>query len=146
MNIFEYKKLAKKPKKSKKKQIKKAENIKLGLKRFDIEPIGKPRMTQRDKFVKRKCTTEYWNFKDYLNKDGFCLSNKFSILFCLPFPKTYSKKKCKELFLKPHQQKPDIDNMLKAVIDSLKDDDKSICDIKARKVWSYKPAIFIINR
>lgn len=115
------------------------------MKRFNIAPIGKPRMTQSDKWKKRACTRNYWAFKDYLNKDGFQLSNRFSILFCVPFPKSYSKKKCRQLFLKPHQEKPDLDNMLKAVADSLKKEDKDIHEIRARKVWSYKPAIFIIN-
>lgn len=122
-------------------------NIK--FKRFNIEPIGKPRMTQRDKWKGRACVLRYNAFKDYLrlNKGDFILSDKYSVLCCIPFPKSYSKKKCKELFLKPHQEKPDKDNIEKALMDSpLRiDDDKKIFDSRVKKVWSYKPAIFIIN-
>lgn len=116
--------------------------------RLKVEPIGKPRMTRGDAWKKRKCVLEYWAFKDHVNytKRGFQLGDRFTALFCVPFPKTYSKKKCKELFLKAHQEKPDLDNMLKAVLDALKPEDKRASDIRARKVWSYKPAIFLINR
>ena len=117
------------------------------LKRFNVEPMGKPRMTQRDKWKKRDCVNRYYSFKDFLNlnKGSFELANKFSILFCVPFPKSYSKKKCKALFLKPHQEKPDLDNMLKAIKDCLKDEDKEVFQVKAKKVWSYKPSIFIVS-
>ncbi|MEA2036328.1 MAG: RusA family crossover junction endodeoxyribonuclease, partial [Nanoarchaeota archaeon] len=69
----------------------------------------------------------------------------FSILFGIPFPKSYSKKKRKELFLKPHNQKPDLDNMIKAVADILMKEDKEIYKIKAKKIWSNKPIIIILN-
>jgi len=116
------------------------------VKRFHIAPIGKPRMTQQDKWKKRTCTTKYWFFKDHLNtnKGSFELPDSFTILFCLPFPKSYSNKKCKELFLRKHQEKPDIDNLIKAVLDSLKKEDKDVYEIRAKKVWSRKPSIFII--
>jgi len=119
------------------------------VKRFHIEPMGKPRMTQRDVWKKRPAVLRYRAFKDYLNDNskGFKLPDKFTILFCVPFPKSYSKKKCKELFLKPHQEKPDVDNMLKAIMDAGigRNDDKNVYCVKMKKVWSYKPSIFIIT-
>ncbi len=105
-------------------------------------------MTRADRWKKRKCVLEYWRFKDEVNylRKGFELGDKISILFCMPFPKSYSKKKREKLFLKPHQVKPDADNLEKAIFDAIKKKDQTIHDVKKRKVWSYKPAIFLINR
>ena len=36
---------------------------------------------------------------------------------------------------KPHQSKPDIDNLIKAFLDALLDDDAHVWDIRATKVW-----------
>ncbi len=104
-------------------------------------------MTRADAWKKRKCVLEYWAFKDEINKqgEGFTLGTAYSALFCIPFPKSYSKKKCRELFLKPHQEKPDLDNILKAVNDSFSKEDKDIYKIKAKKIWAYKPSIVLIN-
>jgi len=117
--------------------------------RLNIEPIGKPRMTQRDKWKKRPVVLKYHAFKDFirLNKGSFELADKYSMVVFIPFPKSYSKKKCKALFLKAHQEKPDKDNIEKAIMDSplRTRDDKEIYDSRVRKVWSYKPAIVIIN-
>lgn len=105
-------------------------------------------MTRADRWKKRKCVLEYWAFKDHVNylKKGFELGNKISIVFCIPFPKSYSKKKCEKLFLKPHELKPDIDNLEKALTDAIKKKDQTIHNVRKWKVWSYKPAIFLINR
>ena len=37
---------------------------------------------------------------------------------------------------KPHQQKPDIDNVTKGIFDSLKDEDSGIHYLIASKVWT----------
>jgi len=44
---------------------------------------------------------------------------------------------------KPHQQKPDIDNLQKAVQDSLCDDDSYIYDVCATKVWGIDGSVTI---
>ena len=37
---------------------------------------------------------------------------------------------------KPHQQRPDVDNLVKGVMDSLFQEDSHIHTIEAKKVWS----------
>jgi Holliday junction resolvase RusA-like endonuclease len=125
--------------------------------RLNIAPIAKPRMTRSDKWRKknhknpkyeiRACVETYYAFKDKIKKEskGFNLGDSYSILFCVPYPKSYSKKKKRELFLKPHKQRPDLDNFLKAINDSFCKEDSHIYKIKAKKIWSYKPYIIIIN-
>lgn len=106
---------------------------------FDITPIGKPRMTHGDKFLTRKCVRNYYDFKDNLiwqsTEQNYKPTNEIELTFYLPFPKSYSDKKKKDLNLKPHNQKPDLDNMIKAVLDVLFKEDKDIYRINASKFW-----------
>ena len=44
---------------------------------------------------------------------------------------------------KPHQQRPDIDNLVKAVLDALCEDDSFVWNIEACKLWSDKAGIDI---
>ena len=115
--------------------------------KINLSPIGKPRMTRSDAWKKRECVLRYWDFKDKLNKQAgdFVLADSYSVLFCVPFPKSYPKKKMKSLFLKPHQEKPDLDNMVKAINDSFHKEDKHIYKTKSKKIWAYKPSIILIN-
>jgi Holliday junction resolvase RusA-like endonuclease len=52
---------------------------------------------------------------------------------------SWSKKKRAELLHRPHCQKPDLDNCLKALKDGLNRiawvDDAQVCEVVARKVW-----------
>ena len=43
----------------------------------------------------------------------------------------------------PHQQKPDIDNLCKSVMDALSDDDAYIHELHAMKFWDYRGTIEI---
>lgn len=102
-------------------------------------PIGKPRMTKRDKFIKRPAVVKYRIFADAIREcmkdvdlsDVWCLSLKFF----MPFPKSYSVKKQALLSGKIHREKPDLDNCEKAVIDSLIEEDKGVAGILAWKYW-----------
>ena len=104
-----------------------------------LVPIGKPRMTQRDKYMKRPAVVRYRIFADALRdcmKD-VDLSDVWSLTlkFWLPFPPSYSFKKREELKGKIHRQKIDIDNACKAVMDSLLEDDKGVAGLCAWKYW-----------
>lgn len=50
-------------------------------------------------------------------------------------PPSWSEKKRREMEGKPHQQKPDLDNLLKS-LDALYEDDSVIWKISAEKVWA----------
>ena len=115
----------------------------------NIKPIGKPRMTQRDKWAKRDCVNNYYQYKDILTsealKQKYTLGNNVEILFQLPFPNYWSKKKKKEMVNKPHQIKPDIDNLIKSVLDSLSNNDQTVFKVFAVKSWAEKGKIIIKN-
>lgn len=58
-----------------------------------------------------------------------------SITFFIPVPPSWSKKKKKLHHGRFHQSKPDLDNLLKALMDSLMAEDKQIAHIELSKRW-----------
>jgi Holliday junction resolvase RusA-like endonuclease len=113
----------------------------------EIEPNTKPRMTRADKWKKRPCVLQYRAFCDELRlKAGnFKLSGSYKIDFYLSMPKSWSKKKKELMRGKPHQETPDLDNLLKAVNDALLEQDKIIYKIEATKFWGETGKIIIGN-
>lgn len=108
--------------------------------KFEIKPIPKPRMTQSDKWRKRDIVQRYYLYKDNLNllanEIKFTLPRNFQIDFYLAMPRTWSKKRRAEMLGKPHHQKPDLDNLIKAFMDALEQEDKDVWHIDATKRWS----------
>ena len=109
-----------------------------------IDPVPKPRMTQRDKWAKRPSVLRYRDFCDKLRQHNAILNASGSeIIFVIPMPKSWSEKKKAEMAHKPHQQRPDIDNLVKAVLDALHDEDCHIWSITATKIWGYCGEVII---
>lgn len=50
-------------------------------------------------------------------------------------PKSWSNKKKKEHYYKPHENKPDLDNLHKGVLDCLYENDSMVHTIFAHKMW-----------
>lgn len=112
-----------------------------------IEPNTKPRMTRADKWKQRPCVVQYRNFCDNLRKKAgdFKLSGSYRIVFFISMPKSWSKKKRDLMRGQPHQETPDLDNLLKAVNDALLEQDKIIFQIGASKWWDDDGKIIIHN-
>jgi Holliday junction resolvase RusA-like endonuclease len=115
-----------------------------------VPPSAKPRMTQADRWKGRKVVKKYYAFKDTLKlicaESNFILGDDIEVTFYMQIPESMSKKKQLELEGTPHQKKPDIDNLLKAVMDSLLESDSSVHTVTVKKVWSLDPRIEITNR
>ena len=104
---------------------------------IDITPVAKPRQTRSDKWKQRPCVMRYRAFADEIRlRVGSIDLNHYTLTFGLPMPKSWSKKKKAEYEGQPHQQKPDVDNLCKSVLDSLYQDDCHIHDIALKKVWA----------
>ena len=92
--------------------------------------MGKVRMSKADRWRKRPCVMKYWEFKDRLvaqaKEQKFELGNILHMEFIIEMPKSWSKKKKEAMFMKPHQNKPDIDNIVKGLMDALKDSDSDV--------------------
>ena len=115
---------------------------------IELSPVSKPRMTQRDKWHKRPATDKYWRYKDSLlwlcKQARYEIGDSLSLEFIIEMPKSWSKKKRAEMNGKPHQQKPDLDNLIKAFKDALCKDDSYIYEYRTmRKTWGVKGKIFI---
>lgn len=125
---------------------------------FDIIPMGAPRMTQSDKWKtnpnhtdpnkrQREIITKYFKFKDTLRWQsksmGYEFSNHLDVVFIVPIPDSFSEKKKQRLNGTPVKTKPDIDNYVKAFMDSLKLEDGDVWYIKAIKVYGFKGSILV---
>lgn len=104
---------------------------------YTITPIPKPRMTRADRWRKRPCVLKYFAFKDRTRELGIIIPECYThIVFGLPMPKSWSKKKRKEMCGKPHQQRPDKDNLEKALLDAVYDEDCRVWDSRTTKLWA----------
>lgn len=102
---------------------------------YDITPCAKPRMTRGDKFRKRPATQRYWDFKRECLLKKVKLYEEMRVIFFMPMPKSWSKKKKAQMVHMPHKQKPDLDNLLKGLMDILPED-SHLYNVHAEKYWS----------
>lgn len=111
---------------------------------YHITPVPKPRMTNRDKWMKRPAVLQYRAFKDECRLHRVKLpEGSYHVIFVMPMPKTWSEKKRHAMHGQPHTQRPDKDNLEKALLDALHADDSMIWDGRATKVWGYEGRICI---
>lgn len=119
---------------------------------FTIEGVpiakGRPRVCKNHTYTPQR-TKDYeslvewsWCMK-YGNLKPSDKPIKAYIKFYMPIPKSYSKKKIAALIGKPHTKKPDGDNLVKAILDSLNglafDDDSQVYMHTAEKVYGESP-------
>lgn len=111
--------------------------------------IPKPRMTMRDKWAKRPIVLRYFEYKDRLKlfakSQRFELGDSFEITFVIEMPESWSKVKKETMNGKPHQSRPDIDNLVKGVMDAMMKQDMTVWNIKASKVWGTDNSFKIQN-
>ena len=88
--------------------------------------MGAPRMTRADSWKKRPVVLRYHAFRDFINEELKGLTKqemdsiqKIEVQFWVRMPDSWSKKKKEAMFGKPHQQKPDIDNLQKLLKDAI---------------------------
>lgn len=109
-------------------------------------------MTQRDKWKKRPVVTRYHEFRDLLRMEvrNALIASGHTGLGCaelmkeatelswtayFPIPPSWSGKKKLSHQGQPHRQKPDRDNIDKAIMDSLFEEDCGIHAGTIRKLW-----------
>jgi Holliday junction resolvase RusA-like endonuclease len=108
------------------------------------QPMGKPRMTRRDQWLvgekMREVVARFWKYAEELRKAAKGkIPEDISGMkadFYIAFPKSYSMKERLHLDGKPHEEKPDLDNLAKGVMDSLISNDQIISEIHCRKFWT----------
>lgn len=111
--------------------------------------MGAPRMTRADAWKKRPVVLRYWEFKDELRRQAaearFVFPNAGAyIVFHIPMPASWSKKERDRMRGMPHQSKPDGDNLEKALLDTLLEEDCRVWHIAGReKRWADEGCIEI---
>jgi Holliday junction resolvase RusA-like endonuclease len=111
--------------------------------KYPITPVPKPRMTRSDRWKQRDCVLRYRAFCDEVRACGVKLPvSGADVRFILPMPASWAKKKRAEMDGKPHQQKPDLSNLIKALEDALYVDDAAIWHYATLcKIWGQTGAI-----
>ena len=127
---------------------------------FDVVPMGAVRMTKSDtwklnpnhpdpKKRQRPAVTKYFAFKTLLllqaKSVNFELGKCIDLVYLVPMPDSWSKKKKETMNGMPCESKPDTDNITKAVKDTLRKEDGDIWWEKAEKRWAYKGSIIIFK-
>ena len=109
--------------------------------RLDIPPMAKPRQTQSDRWKQRPVVVRYRAWCDEVRRQmgDQALPEAFWVRFWVPMPASYSKAKRIALAAEPHRQKPDLDNLLKALMDACLVDDSRVWRIEAAKSWVSGP-------
>lgn len=102
------------------------------------KPIGKPRMTQRDKWQKRPCVLRYRDFADRIRASAGSLSPEPDLILITAYvamPPSWSETVKASMDQKPCRQRPDFDNICKATMDALFDEDSSLWLGLTVKYW-----------
>lgn len=102
-------------------------------------PMGKPRMTQRDKWKKRPCIVRYRAWADSARAASPTDIPKNPVLVSwtayLPIPKSWAAKKSAAMAGTLHQAKPDRDNIDKGILDALFKNDCGVAAGTLVKRW-----------
>ena len=98
-------------------------------------------MTQRDRWKVRPATTKFYVFRDFVKAhmpEGYTIPDHAVIVFHVEMAPSWSKKKKLDHVGQLHRNKPDIDNMLKALLDSVYEDDAGVAALTVVKKWCYQ--------
>lgn len=120
---------------------------------FNVNPMGAVRTTQRQKWVDPSAK-RYYAYKQEIAamaipqlsmKQPTSEALALKMVFVMPIPASWSKKKRWDALEKAHTSKPDLDNLIKGCTDALNgviwQDDKQIIAVDATKVYGFEPRI-----
>lgn len=121
---------------------------------LEITPMSAPRMTHNQikgfkgmlKSSKRQTRqlgiriANYMSYKSQLQElsrqIGLNLSGRIDLIqFYIPIPPSIKGKKRAARIGQPHLLKPDVDNLLKAFMDSLEKEDSHVWSVSVDKIW-----------
>jgi len=112
-----------------------------------IAPMAKPRQTQSDRWKKRPVVVRYRDWCDQVRAlmGARTLPDAFWAVFGIPLPPSYGRARRASLAGAPHVQRPDADNLLKALMDACLADDSHVWDVRATKVWHDGPGFIRVE-
>jgi Holliday junction resolvase RusA-like endonuclease len=72
------------------------------------------------------------------------IPDSYHLIFTLPMPASWSRKKRSAMLNQPHRSRPDKDNLEKGFLDALFDEDSAVWDGRVSKVWGETGSIVIL--
>jgi len=118
-----------------------------------VVPMGAVRMTGRGKYIKPNAQ-RYLTYKKLIQMHVISQVKRMELLtgplevtvwFTMPIPQSWSQKKKRESIGEWHCKKPDIDNLVKGLFDSLNGliwtDDNQVAVVKSYKLYGESPQI-----
>ena len=122
----------------------------MSVRYYAIAPVPKPRQTQADKWkVGRKArpaVARYRAFADTVRRERVRVDNYNAVVFVVAMPKSWTKRKRLESLHRPHTQRPDKDNLEKALLDAIYGEDCHIWYTATAKFWGETGGIFVFDR
>lgn len=117
----------------------------VGASRFwPIRPVPAPRQSQRDRFAPQRRVKRYRDYCGQVKDHGvWKLTPGDLVIFYMPIAKRRRKDNLDGM---PHTQVPDVDNLLKALLDAQYQDDAHIWNIQPYKLWHPTGGIYIERR
>lgn len=113
---------------------------------YPIKPTPAPRLTQRDRWKKRDVVIRYFAFRDEVEARGVKIPIPSQVIFWMPMPASWSASKQQKMVGTPHTVRPDLDNLLKALLDSaFREEDATVWSIWPQKMWSIRPGIEVLH-
>ncbi len=113
---------------------------------YPINPVAAPRMTRSDTWKHRPVVDAYFSFRDEVKLRQVSLPIPSKVIFWMPMWPSWSAKKKLEMDTTPHLQTPDIDNLLKALLEAVfRDCDARVWSVWSEKRWSSVPGIEVIT-
>ena len=116
------------------------------------DPMGKPRMTRKDKWAKRDCVVRYRAWADAARlvlksrggiPDGAVIREVSWVAYFQVTP-SWSKKKQAEMLGQPHRHTPDRDNIDKALLDAIfKGGDQHVTSGRIHKEWAEAGKLYV---
>lgn len=116
------------------------------LYQIDVCPCPAPRQTRSDQYRVRPAVARYRLFRDLVRAEWreckwIGPADYMEVTFWIPMPKTWSQKKKDQMVFRPHQGKPDLDNLAKGFWDAIyrDEDDSHIYHAVLSKYWAPGP-------
>lgn len=115
--------------------------------------MGKPRMTQQDKWKQRPAVMRYRAWCDLVRfaagvQAPMVLTQgvRLSVIVYLPCPASWSQATREQRMGTPHVSKPDLDNLVKGLMDALFVNDSFVWMIEATKFWDNRLGPHVVVR
>lgn len=113
---------------------------------YDIAPVPAPRQVRKDTWKPSKAVQNYRAFRDLVGWRQVYLPRPFfHVVFLFATPRSWTKRKTQERIGQLHEQTPDTDNLVKALVDGVyrNADDAHVANYAATKLWAGMSGILI---